>query len=537
MTDGLKPKHRDAIIEKLSSSPKVERIVLFGSRAMGTFTPTSDVDIALFGDNLTLGDQAALSEIISELSIPQRVDLLVHHRIENQALLEHIRKHGIEWYSRNPSPCETSEMESVNCSSLQFGDCADLIRDTVNPSDVCGLPYIGLEHIAENLLTLSGYGFAEQVTSIKYRFKKGDILFGKLRPYFRKVIIAPFDGICSTDIWVVRPKDAVDSRFLFYLMSSPDFIEVSSRASEGTRMPRAKWEFLAQMNVVLPSLKVQRAIAHILGSLDDKIELNRRMNKTLEDMARAIYKSWFVDFDPVRAKAEGRDPNLPPHIAALFPDSFEDSELGPIPKGWRVGSVGEILSISRDSILPGDFPWEHFDHYSIPAFDNGQNPISETGSSIKSQKLLVKNDCILVSKLNPKIPRIWIPEHYNGKQRIASTEFLVCLPKRSLEISCAFLFLLCGNSAFIEYLTNLASGTSNSHQRVLPADFLSYKCAISSRNVLHAIDGYAKPLFDRVLALKKHSISLATLRDTLLPKLISGELRIKAAEKIAGRCL
>ena len=103
MMDGLKPKYRDTIIARLSANPKVERIVLFGSRAMGAFRPTSDVDIALFGDGLSLNDQAALSESMAELSVPQRVDVLIHHRIENEALREHIRKYGIEWFRRKGS--------------------------------------------------------------------------------------------------------------------------------------------------------------------------------------------------------------------------------------------------------------------------------------------------------------------------------------------------------------------------------------------------------------------------------------------------
>ena len=104
---------------------------------------------------------------------------------------------------------------------------------------------------------------------------------------------------------------------------------------------------LRELPVPTPALEEQRAIAHILGTLDDKIELNRRMNETLEAMARALFKSWFVDFDPVRAKAEGRDPGLPKPLADLFPDSFEDSELGEIPKGWEVGSLLATLRTCR----------------------------------------------------------------------------------------------------------------------------------------------------------------------------------------------
>ncbi len=136
----------------------------------------------------------------------------------------------------------------------RFGQMAELVQDTVHPSDVIGIPYIGLEHIGEGTLQLLGAGLAEDATSIKSQFKAGDILFGKLRPYFRKVIRAPFDGICSTDIWVVRPKAGVDSGFLFYLMASDIFIEPLVRASEGTKMPRAKWDFAISLEFPLPPL-------------------------------------------------------------------------------------------------------------------------------------------------------------------------------------------------------------------------------------------------------------------------------------------
>jgi type I restriction enzyme S subunit len=437
-------------------------------------------------------------------------------------------------------------------ATKRFDQCAELIRDTVNPSDMRGVPYIGLEHIAEGQLELAGHGSTEQVTSIKSRFRKGDILFGKLRPYFRKVVIAPFDGVCSTDIWVVRARQGIDLRYLFYWMASPEFIEESTRASEGTRMPRAQWEFLGRIEKPVPPLKEQQAIACILGALDDKIELNRRMNRTLEEMARAIFKSWFVDFDPVRAKATVRRahpgwtneqvsrsacPNLKPEIAALFPDSFEDSELGQIPKGWKVQSVGDIVTLSRDALVPGDYPDEVFDHYSIPAYDTGQNPAQESGSAIKSQKFIVTNDCILVSKLNPKTPRVWIPEVDESRRRIASTEFLVCRLHASSGLGRAYFYCLACDSAFSEHLTSRASGTSNSHQRVRPQDVLSFKITLPSDELARAFNDKVGSMTDRFILLKNESRTLAALRDTLLPKLISGELRVKDAERIARRCV
>jgi len=115
-----------------------------------------------------------------------------------------------------------------------FGECAFLVKDTVKPKEAQGEPYIGLEHIAEGQLLLTGYGVAEDVVSAKFKFRRGDVLFGKLRPYFRKVVRAPFDGVCSTDIWVVRAKPGTDQAFLFYWMSSAEFVDAATRASEGT---------------------------------------------------------------------------------------------------------------------------------------------------------------------------------------------------------------------------------------------------------------------------------------------------------------
>jgi type I restriction enzyme S subunit len=117
-------------------------------------------------------------------------------------------------------------------------------------------------------------------------------------------------------------------------------------------MPNLNTSILSNLPFVVPPIEEQRAIAHILGTLDDKIELNRRMNETLEEMARALFKSWFVDFDPVRAKAEGRDPGLPEHIADLFPDRFEDSELGEIPAGWKMDELGEVVAIHDSKRVP-----------------------------------------------------------------------------------------------------------------------------------------------------------------------------------------
>jgi type I restriction enzyme, S subunit len=227
-----------------------------------------------------------------------------------------------------------------------FGECSQLITDSIQPDLIDpGTPYIGLQHIAQDELRLIEVGKASDVSSNKYIFKKGDILFGKLRPYFRKVIIAPFDGVCSTDIWVVRATKKCDQTYLFYWMASQEFVDIAHQGSQGTKMPRAKWDYVSKIKRKIPKIDQQRKIGEFLRSFDDKIELNQRMNHTLEEIARAIFKSWFVDFDPVRAKMAGKPHPLPDEVMALFPDRLVESELGMIPKGWEVKSLDNVAYI------------------------------------------------------------------------------------------------------------------------------------------------------------------------------------------------
>ena len=399
-------------------------------------------------------------------------------------------------------------------STMRFDQCADLVRDTVHPSDVRDLPYIGLEHIAEGKLALTSYGSVEQVTSVKSRFREGDILFGKLRPYFRKVVIAPFDGVCSTDIWVVRRKQGIDQRYLFYWMASHEFIEESTRASEGTRMPRAQWEFVGRIEKPVPPLKEQQAIACILGALDDKIELNRRMSRTLEEMARALFKSWFVDFEMVRYKAAGQPPpGLAPDIAALFPDSFEDSELGEIPKGWNITTLGKICELAYGKGL------------KTSERRPGKVPVMGSNGQVGwHDEALVRGPGIIVGrKGNPGIVT-WIQSDFFP----IDTTFYVNTKIDHVPLTYLFFALKYLN------LQNLGADSA------VPG--LNRNIAYMSKLLLpfpYILDNFNKitfVLFEKIYKSDQLNIDLINLRDALLPKLISGELRVPDAERIVGRC-
>jgi type I restriction enzyme S subunit len=339
--------------------------------------------------------------------------------------------------------------------------------------------------------------------------------------------------VCSpqTTFWRVIDPEQLDRRYIYFYLLSRGFREqLDSRKGETDMADYVSLTTQRTLKVIVPPLAEQRAIAGVLGALDDKIELNRRMNATLEAMARALFQSWFVDFDPVRAKQEGRKPSgMDDATAALFPDSFHDSEFGHIPTGWHVGRVAEVSEFSRSSINPADFPEETFDHYSLPAFDDGRVPKAELGSAIMSNKLVVMRNSVLLSKLNPHIPRIWLPDVDNTRRSVCSTEFIVASTRSGF--SREFIFSLFTSAAFGTTYGTLVSGTTGSHQRIRPESVLGMKTVIPLPKLVEAFTAVAQPMFDKINRNIDQSRTLATLRDTLLPKLLSGELRVPDAER------
>jgi len=338
---------------------------------------------------------------------------------------------------------------------------------------------------------------------------------------------APFFVIDTA--FYLEPNTEIDPRWAYYELLTKDINGMDS----GSAIPSTSREAFYSLPVRLPPLSEQRAIAHILGTLDDKIELNRRMNETLEAMALALFKSWFVDFDPVRAKAEGRDPGLPKHIADLFPDRLVDSEMGEIPEGWEVGNLGDIVQQLRDNENPLSAPASQLLHFSIPAFDEGQWPKLERGEDIKSQKSRVPPGVVLLSKLNPEIERVWLVDIERDDRAVCSTEFLVLRPRPPYGRS--YVYCAARSSFFRQQIEGLVTGTSKSHQRAQSGAILGVG-AIKPPDVLAtAFEQAAAPLLDRTLECRRESRTLAALRDALLPRLISGELRVKDAERFVRR--
>ncbi len=341
--------------------------------------------------------------------------------------------------------------------------------------------------------------------------------------------LPPFVYSPHLSYWRSRDPENLCGGFLRYWSQGQEFVEQLSGMKASTDMaPYLSLTDQRRLAITLPPLAEQRAIASVLGALDDKIELNRRMNATLEAMARALFQSWFVDFDPVRAKLDGRQPEgMDAETAALFPAEFEESEMGPIPKGWEVGRVADVSDFSRSSINPGEFPEETFDHYSLPAFDEGRTPKAELGSAIMSNKLVVTRNSVLLSKLNPHIPRIWLPDLHATRRSACSTEFIVASTRPGY--SREFLFSLFTSASFASTYGTLVTGTTGSHQRIRPESVLEMNIVIPPPKLVEAFTTAAKPMFDQINRNIDQSRTLATLRDALLPKLLSGEVRVGGA--------
>lgn len=399
---------------------------------------------------------------------------------------------------------------------LHLEKFAKLIKNACLPDCNEEVAYIGLEHIDQQTLSLNSVGTSSDVTSNKFKFESGDILFGKLRPYFRKVYRPKFSGICSTDIWVVRAKEGFDQGWLFYFLANEDFINSASGGSGGTRMPRADWNHVKDTVWPIPSLSEQSRVASILSSLDDKIELNRQMNTTLEAMAGALFKRWFVDF-------EFPDENGKPYKSSG--GKMVEGENGEmVPEGWRTGLIREIAVLSKDGLNPGKFGDEIFNHYSIPAFDEGKIPKQELGEMIKSNKFLVTSNCVLLSKLNPITPRIWLPLIDDSFRAICSTEFLVMIPKKN--ISREFLFCLFSSRDFQDIFASGVTGTSGSHQRVRPQGLMSLETVVPSDRTIGQFSSVIQEILYQINESIEQSRILRAYRDSLLPKLISGKIRI-----------
>jgi len=330
---------------------------------------------------------------------------------------------------------------------------------------------------------------------------------------------------------VFNSEKPTEPRFFEYLLRTHDYRSWIVGSATGTTVKHTSPSRIESYKTRLPPLEEQRAIAHILGTFDDKIELNRRMNETLEAIARAIFKSWFVDFDPVRAKADGEPPEsicrrlrLTPDLLALFPDRLVDSELGEIPEGWDVRTLGDIAENPRRGVQPNEIdattPYialEHMPRRCIALSDWG------VADGLESNKFEFKSGEILFGKLRPYFHKVGVAP-VNG---VCSTDIVVIAPRP--KILFGFVLGLVSSDAFVEH-TN-AGSTGTKMPRTSWKEMARYAVVQPSEVIAGVFTDQILIITERIIASIHESRTLASLRDALLPKLLSGELRVPDAEK------
>lgn len=398
-----------------------------------------------------------------------------------------------------------------------------------------GVPFLTAKSISDGRLNIAGAPRLanDRADTLKFGFIwPNDVLLSHNATVGRVAVVPNFDGrlLIGTSLTYFRlnPERLSTRYFAAYLTGAEFQNQLAAVMSHSTRN-QVPITAQRKLTIVVPPLATQEAIAGILGPLDDKIRINRRTSDTNEALARALFKSWFVDFEPVRAKAEGRDPALSKEITDLFPNRMVESEIGESPEGWRIGTLRSAVDLIRENENPPDSPDAMYSHFSIPAFDNGHLPILERGAAIKSHKFRVPPGSVLMSKLNPEIERVWLVDVQPGNRAICSTEFLVLRP--CLPFGRAYAYCLARSPELRREIEGLVTGTSKSHQRAQPNAILGLAIIKPPSALIDEFQKIAEPLLARTLECRRESRTLTALRNVLLPKLISGELRIKDAEK------
>ena len=380
--------------------------------------------------------------------------------------------------------------------------------------------------------------------------RRGDLIFtcwGTINQ------VGLIDGRATFDRYVVSNKQMkltvdpmkADPRFIYYVFSSPEKQTEILDNGIGSSVPGFNLGQLKRHQILLPSLTEQRAIANFVESLDNRITLLRQTNATLEAIAQALFKSWFVDFDPVRAKRDGRAPEgMDEATAALFPDSFEDTELGLVPVGWRRGVLGELMELTKGCSYKGDglsdtdgahmFNLGCFNARRVFATDKVKRYVGD----YKARHEVCAGDLILantdMTQARDILGRpVFVPEGFSPGF-ISHHVFKVSIRDPfagSADAARRYLFFALQQNSFRERAIGFATGTT---VLALPAAaILESPCCLPPESVLAAFDGAVSPVLSRILVNERTSQTLTSIRDTLLPRLISGQLRLPELETVA----
>lgn len=289
--------------------------------------------------------------------------------------------------------------------------------------------------------------------------------------------------------------NSVDVDYIYYLLQSPIFNEYIHIMSTGSTIKHISLKTMRNFTFPLPPIAQQKAIGSVLSSIDNKIELNNKINENLERQAQAVYHK-----------------------------QFETVDIDKLPTGWRVVALGDVAIISKKSFNPSKEPEAILEHYSIPAFDESRFPVFELSTAIKSNKFVVDNDCFMISKLNPTTKRVWRP-YCLTENAVCSTEFIVYKAKDSTITD--FLYSVIDSISFSDFMCSHVTGSTGSRQRTTPSDTLAFEFVLPSEDELNSFQALVLPMYAQMRINTIQNDKLKRLRDSLLPKLMSGEIDVE----------
>ena len=380
-----------------------------------------------------------------------------------------------------------------------LSDICDYARGKIDIAVLDETTYISTENMMPNKAGITSASSLPTATQTQ-AFLAGDVLVSNIRPYFKKIWFAEFDGGCSNDVLVFRAKDGISKRFLYYLLADDTFFDYSMATAKGTKMPRGDKSAIMKYEVPDFTYENQEKIAGILEVLDRKIQLNVEINDNLEEQARSIFQSWFIDYEPFGGSA---------------------------PSDWQLSSLGQIAVMKTDSWSPTKNPDVEVEHYSIPAYDEQHYPVFEIASGIKSNKYLLTSDSVMISKLNPDTKRIWRPMCLSGHP-VCSTEFIIYEAKKNGQRD--YIYSLIDSIPFFNHLCSHTTGSTNSRQRATPKATLDFSFMLPPNDVIEKFCHIVTPMYDLIAANIVENQSLAKTRDSLIPRLMSGELDVSELE-------
>lgn len=334
------------------------------------------------------------------------------------------------------------------------------------------------------------------------KVKKDSIIYSTVRPnqhHFGIIKSQPENFLVSTGFAVIDTDSQVlDADFLYYLLTQSTIVEsLNAIAEQSTSAyPSIKPSDIENLEIEIPDIATQKKIADVLFSLDKKIAQNMEINKNLEQQAQAIFKAWFIDFEPFDEK---------------------------IPANWVVSKLGDIASIKTNSFSPVKNPDAQLEHYSIPAYDEQKYPVFESAEGVKSNKYILSKNSVMISKLNPDTKRAWRPMCLSDLA-VSSTEFIIFEAFNPAYKD--FVFSIIDSAAFSDWMCTHTTGSTNSRQRTTPSATLEFQIALPDEKTITDFCAIVTPMYDTISANICENQKLAQLRDSILPKLMSGELDV-----------